>query len=101
MVAAGSSACVFVVVTTVVDTEATEGGIGSGIVFTRQGVGLLAGSATGLAVDAWIVGPYVDMLGIWGLVGSVGLTVEWPDVCLEGLCVPVGLLAFAVVAASV
>lgn len=70
MVAAGSLACVLVVVTTVVDREAIEGEMGSGIVFTRQGVGLLAGSATGLAMEAWMVGPCVDNVKCLGTCGG-------------------------------
>lgn len=69
VLAAGPSA-----VTAAVDTEATEG-VGSGVVFSRGGVGLLAVSATGWAVDGWVVGPCVDVLSAWGLVGSVGRAV--------------------------
>lgn len=90
---AGLLACVLVVVTTVVDTEATEGEVGSGV------MGLLV-SATGPVVNACVVEPGVDPLSAWRGVRGAGLPVEWLDVCLEGLCVPVGVLAFAMVAAA-
>lgn len=73
MVAAGLSACAFVVVTTGVDMGATKGGVDSGDVFTRRGVGLLGVSATGVAVDTWMVGPCVDTLSNVGVVGGAGL----------------------------
>lgn len=96
MVAAGPCACALVVVTTVVDMEATERGLGSGVVFTSGALGLLAVSATG---RVWVVGPRMDS-NAWAIVGGVGLAMECLGVCVEGLCVPVGLLAFAVMAAA-
>lgn len=90
---AGPSACVLVVVTTVVDTGATEGGVGAGV------TGLLVMSATGPVVNTCVVGPGVDPLNAWRGVGGVGLPVEWLGVCSEGLCVPMGVLALAMVAA--
>lgn len=78
VLAAGPSA-----VTAVVDTAAMEG-VGSGVVFSRGGVGLLAVSATGRAVDGWVVGPCVNVVSAWGLVGSVGLAVGWRGVCSAG-----------------
>lgn len=103
MVAAGPWACALVVVTTGVDVttgvgmEATEGGLGFGVVFTSGALGLLAVSTTG---QVWVVGPCVDS-NARGVVGGAELAVEWLGVCVEGLCVSVGLLAFAVgVAAS-
>lgn len=98
--AAGPSACAVGAVTAVVDTEATEEGVDPRVVFTRGWGGLRAVSATDWAVDACMVGSCVNVLSAWGLMASVGLVVEWPGVCLAGLCVPVGLLTFAVVAAA-
>lgn len=96
MVAAGPWVCALVVVTTVVDMEATEGGLGFGVVFRSGASGLLAVSATG---QVWVVGPCVDSNARGDVVG-VGLAVEWLVVCVEGLCVSVGLLAFAERAAA-
>lgn len=76
MLAAGPSAGALVAVTTVVDVEATEEGVGSRVVFTRGRVGLLATSATGRVVGSWKAGPCVDVLSAWGLVGGAGLAVE-------------------------
>lgn len=97
MLAAGPSA-----VTAVVDTEATEG-VGSGVVFSRGEVGLLAVSATGRAVDGWVVGPCVDVLSAWGLVGSeglavgsVGLAVGSAELAVGGLGLAVGSMGLAV-----
>lgn len=72
MVAAGPWACALVVVTTVVDMEATEGELGSRVVFTRGALELLAVSATG---RVWVVGPCVDS-NTRGAVGGAGLAVE-------------------------
>lgn len=91
---AGLSACVLVVVTTVVDTEVTEGGVVSGV------MGLLVVSATGLVVNTCVVEPGVDPSSAWRGVRGAGLPMEWLGVCLEGLCVPMGVLAFAMVAAA-
>lgn len=53
-----------VVEPTVVDSEAADGEVGSGVVFKRVGVGLCAMSSTvqGVGLGAWIVGPCVDSL---------------------------------------
>lgn len=73
MVAAGPWACALVVVTTVVDMEATEGELGFGVVFTSGALGLLAVSTTG---QVWVVGPCVDSTAR-GVAGGAGLAVEW------------------------
>lgn len=96
MVAAGPWACALVVVTTVVDMEATEGGLDFGVVFTSGALGLLAVSATG---QVWVVGPCVDS-DARGIVGRAGLAVGWLGVCMEGLCVPMALAFAKVVAAA-
>lgn len=90
---AGLSASVLVV-TTVVDTEATEEGVGSGV------TGLLVVSATGPVVNTCVVEPGVDPLNAWRGLGGVGLPVEWLGVCLEGLCVPMEVFASVTVAAA-
>lgn len=101
VLAADPSACVLMAVTTVVDAEATEERVDPVAVFTRDGVGLLALSATGWAVDAWMVGPCMDSLGAWGPTGSRGLAVEGLGVRLARPCVPRGLSALTEAAAAV
>lgn len=100
MLAADPLACVLVAVTAVGDAEATER-VDAAMAFARDGVGLLAVSATSGAVDTWMVGAPVNTLGVWGPTVGRGLTVEGPGVRLAGSCVPRGLLAFAEGAAAV
>lgn len=96
MLAVGSSACALVVVTAVEDTEAIEGVLVDSVV-TLEGAGVdLLVLTTAESWDVWTVGPCA-----WGPVGVAGLAVELSGVCSEGLCVLVGLLTFAVVAAAV
>lgn len=96
VLAAGPSA-----VTALVDAEVTEG-VGSGVVSSGGGVGLLAVSAAGRAVDGWVVGPPVDVSGACvELVGSAGLAVEGRGVCSAGPCEPGAPPAFSVTATAV
>lgn len=97
MLAAGLGA--LVVAPAVVDPEAKEGEVGSGVAFGRVGAGLTPGSAPVWAVGIWTVGPCVDTLSAWGL-GGAGLAVERPGVC-PGLSVLRGVLALAKVKAVV
>lgn len=53
----------------------------------------LAEPAVGQPVDAWTAGACVDTLSTWGPELAVGLAVELPGVCWEGLCVPIGAWA--------
>lgn len=82
MLAAGSLPCALVALITGVDTEATERVVvGSVVVLERVGAGQLVVPATGPAVDPWTVGPCVDMVSAWGLLGRMGLSVESPGMC--------------------
>lgn len=91
---AGPSACDLVAVPTVVDTEAAEGGV-----FTEMATG---SPVTGPTGAVWRAGLCVGAgLSVRGLLGVTGLAAAWPGACWEGLRVPAGLLAFAVVAAAV
>lgn len=97
VLAAVSRAGASVAVTAVVDTGATgavDERVGSGVVSARVGVGPLVVPAPGRAVDVRTVGPRVDTSSAWGLVGGAELAAGWP-------CVPVRVLALAVVPAVV
>lgn len=93
VLAAGSGACILAVVTDVVDAGAVDPRVGSGAVLARGDVGPLAVPVVGRAVDVWTVGPCVDTLSAGGLAGWLG---GRAGRAVEGLCVPVGLLALAV-----
>lgn len=89
----GSWAWAVVLVPAVVAAGVTDGRVGSEAVLETVPVGPLAEPAVGQPVDAWTAGACVDTLSTWGPELAVGLAVELPGVCWEGLCVPIGAWA--------
>lgn len=100
MVAAGPSASVLVIVTTVWTWKPMEGAMDSGIVFTR-GYGPVSHVCHRPGHQRLSDGALCGSIKCLGAHGGHGDGCGVLDVCLEGLCVPMGLLAFAVVAAAV
>lgn len=104
MLVVSSWACVMVVVTVVVDTEATEATdmwVGSEVVLKRVGVGPLAVPSIGQAIGIWMVETCMDSLSAWGLKEGARLAGELPGMCSEGPCVPVRPLAPGVIPGAV
>lgn len=92
-----------VVVTAVVDTEATEATdmrVGSEVVL-RVGVGPLAVPSIGQAIGVWTVETCMDSLSPWGLKEGARPAGELPGMCSEGPCVPVRPLAPGVIPGAV
>lgn len=98
VLAVGSLVCIWVVVTTAEDVEATEWlVVGSRVVFEGLGVELSAVLCTGWSVVTWMVVPWV-----WAPEVGMGFMVDvLVGVLSAGLRVLVGLLGFMVPAATV